>query len=161
MRKPILVKALWALLLSCSLLGVTVAQTNKTRATEQALLELIKQLVAAQQNFDAAALDKLLAADYVEVSPVGEVDERAKVIGFYAPAAKAAAGPAVTITVDEPQYRLRDNTALVIVRESFQRKVGDQVRDMAMRASFTLRKEQGRWLIASAQYTGIRPPQAK
>jgi ketosteroid isomerase-like protein len=148
------------LLLGLTFLTTLTAQAQD-KATEQTLLSLVKQLVEAQRTFDAAAMDKLLTADYIEVSPVGEVDERAKVLSFYSPAAKAAAGEAPAMTIDEPTYRLQKNTAIVIVRESFKRKMGDQMREVAMRVLFTFRQESGGWRIASAQYTGVRPAPSK
>jgi hypothetical protein len=135
--------------------GKAAGQNDQALTTEKALLTVIEQIVVAQQNFDSAALDKLLTADYLEVSPVGEVDEREKVLTFYAPSAKGNS-PAATITVTEPHYRIQSETALVIVRENVQVKVGDKSREMALRVSFSLRKENSKWLIASAQYTGIR-----
>ena len=47
------------------------------------LLQRANALVAAQLAFDQPALEGLLAADYLEVSPVGDVDTRDEVIGFY------------------------------------------------------------------------------
>ena len=50
---------------------------------------MLQALVVAQETFDATQLDQLLAPDYIEISPLGEVDPRAKVLGFYAPDKKA------------------------------------------------------------------------
>ena len=47
--------------------------------------------MAAQLAFDQPALEGLLAPDYLEVSPVGDVDTREEVIGFYSAEAKAKA----------------------------------------------------------------------
>lgn len=146
-------------LLGMALLGVGAltapAQDAPGSATEKELVAVIEQMVAAQQNFDSAALGQVLTADYVEVSPVGEVDEREKVLAFYAPEAKGKT-PLPTITVTEPHFRIQADSAVVIVRENIEIKVGEQARTMALRAGFTLRKENGKWLVASAQYTGIR-----
>ncbi|HEY0084040.1 MAG TPA: nuclear transport factor 2 family protein, partial [Pyrinomonadaceae bacterium] len=51
---------------------------------EEEILGLVRQLAEAQKNYDAAKLDEILAPDYIEISPAGEVDSRAKVLGFYA-----------------------------------------------------------------------------
>ena len=46
----------------------------------------------AQTNFQPDALDKILTADYIEISPLGEFDPREKVLGFYKPELKPPAG---------------------------------------------------------------------
>src|SRR5690349_431193 len=63
------------------------AQTKE----DDALKSLVKQLTEAQQNYDAAALDKIFTADYIEISPAGEFDPREKVLGFYKPELKPPA----------------------------------------------------------------------
>lgn len=144
-----------ASLLAAIIVGPAFSQDQKAEAE---LTSLIRKLVAAQTAFDASAMEQILSADYIEISPAGEVDDRAKVLGFYSPAAKAAAGESPAVQLDEFKIRSYKDHASVIVRESFQRKMGEQVRTIAMRASFLCRKEQGRWVIAAAQYTGIRSP---
>lgn len=52
----------------------------------------------AQRTFDQAAMDRLLAEDYVEVSPVGDVDPRAKVLSFYTPEARAPRAVTMCVT---------------------------------------------------------------
>lgn len=132
-----------------------VAQEVSGSSTEKELVAVIEKMIAAQQNFDPAALGSVLTADYVEVSPVGEVDEREKVLSFYTPEATGKSS-SPTITVTEPHFRIHADSAVVIVRENIVIKVGEQSREMAMRATCTFRKEHGKWLIGSAQYTGIR-----
>ncbi len=39
-------------------------------------------LVEAQRSFDVPALERLLAPGYLEISPVGDADDRAKVDSF-------------------------------------------------------------------------------
>ena len=54
------------------------------------VLNLVRQHVAAQTQFDVPALAALTADNYVEVSPMGEVDTREKMLAFYAPEKKTA-----------------------------------------------------------------------
>ena len=56
------------------------------------LKQLVGQLVDAQTKYDAAALDRLFTADYIEISPLGEFDPRNKVLGFYKAGVKARSG---------------------------------------------------------------------
>ncbi|HJR08648.1 MAG TPA: nuclear transport factor 2 family protein [Pyrinomonadaceae bacterium] len=129
---------------------------------EQEINTLLRQFTEAQKNYDAAKLDEILAPDYVEISPAGEVDPRAKVLSFYAPEKKAARGGELTsYELDEITSRIYGDTAIVVARLPFTMKTPDgQTMSRAMRCTFVCRKVRGKWRIASAQYTGIRaqPP---
>jgi uncharacterized protein (TIGR02246 family) len=141
---------------SCSL---AFAQTQKDEAK---LIELVKQMTDAQRSYDAAALNKIFTADYIEISPVGEFDPREKVLGFYKPEMKPDASK-MSATVEATDFSVRsyDKFAIVITRLNFTRTIeGKTLPPMSMRATIVCRKEKGEWKIASAQYTGIRPPQA-
>jgi len=116
---------------------------------------VLQALVAAQAAFDATQLDQLLAPDYIEVSPVGEIDPRAKVLAFYAPDKKGAAGSIPRLTLDQVTTRVFGETALAIGRVSFTPPGASQPAG-SMRAVFALRAVGGRWLLVSSQYTPIR-----
>jgi uncharacterized protein (TIGR02246 family) len=126
---------------------------------------LLRQFTEAQKNYDAAKLDEILAPDYVEISPAGEVDPRAKVLSFYAPEKKSErGGELVSYGLDEITTRIYGDTAIVVARLPFTMKTPDgQTMSRAMRCTIVCRKTRGKWRIASAQYTGIRPspPPAK
>ena len=142
-------------LLLCLLAPVIAAAGDRDDAV---LLQQANALVAAQLAFDQPALERLLAPDYLEVSPVGELDTREEVIGFYSPAAKAAAGPQpLGATLDDVQTRLHGDAATLIARETIRMPAGDGTRDIAMRVQFQFRMLDGQWRLASTQYTGIRP----
>ena len=128
---------------------------------EAEILGLVRKLAEAQKNYDAAMLDEILAPDYVEISPAGEVDPRAKVLDFYAPAKKSArGGDLVSYELDEITSRIYGDTAIVVARLPFTLKTPDgQSVSRAFRCTFVCRKTGGKWRIASTQYTGIRPAQ--
>ena len=132
------------------------AEPQVTQAVPAEILALIDAFSAARANFDAAALDALLAPDYVEVSPLGEVDRRQAVLGFYTPD-KATPAPTmsfaaqdvrrdgnITIVIGSVDYRVPDQTGATVLR--------------TMRVTYVAQRVGDRWLIASAQYTGVRPP---
>jgi ketosteroid isomerase-like protein len=133
----------------------------KQSKNHQALTALVKQMTEAQSKFDPATLEKIYAADFVEVSPIGEVDAREKTIGFYKPEANPDRDKMkATITTDEFSIRTYDNFAIVIARVTFA-QVGSETParpPFSMRVTLLCRKEKGSWKINSAQYTGIRPP---
>ena len=76
-----------------------------------ALKSLIKQMTDAQIAYDAATLDKIFTADYIEISPVGEVDPRQKVLGFYNAEAKLAAGMPPKLELTDYSIRSDKNFA--------------------------------------------------
>jgi len=130
---------------------------------EAALKQLVDRMTTAQANYDAASLDKLFTADYIEISPVGEFDPRAKVMTFYTPDEKAKMG-GTSVSVEEHFRSIRTygETAIVIAEMVFtMSKDGGTRPGPKMMATLVARKEKGDWKIASTHYTGIRPPQAK
>ena len=132
------------------------AQTKE----DDALKSLVKQMTDAQAAYDAAALDKIFTADYIEISPVGEFDPREKVLGFYKPELKPPADK-MTASTEATDFSIRvyEKFAVVIARLNYTiTSDGKQMPPRSMRATFVCRKEKGAWKIASAQYTGIRPP---
>lgn len=132
--------------------------------TEALLLAQANALVNAQVAFDQPALEKLLAPGYMEVSPVGDVDAREEVIGFYSAEAKArsATGPVPeSARLDDVRVSMHDDAATLIAREIIRMQVGDDRREIAMRVQFQFRRVNGQWLLASTQYTGIRAPGPK
>lgn len=115
----------------------------------------------AQANYDAATLDKIFTADYIEISPVGEFDPREKVLGFYKPELKQpAAKMSATTEATEFSIRVYDKFAVIITRLNYTiTSEGKPLPPRSMRATIVCKKEKGAWKIASAQYTGIRPSQ--
>ncbi len=139
--------------------GVSVFAQSKE---DESLKSMVKQMTDAQQNYDAPALDKIFTADYIEISPAGEFDPRAKVLGFYKPELKPPADK-MTASVETTDFSIRvyDKFAVVIARLNYTiTSDGKTLPPRSIRATIVCRKEKGAWKIASAQYTGIRPPAA-
>ena len=135
------------------------AQQSKPGKDEQELTALVKQMAEAQTKFDASTLDKIYTSDFIEISPIGEVDPRNKVLGFYKPEAKPA-GEIPSVTTDEFVIRTYGNFAVVIVRLTYAPAATTPAArpPFSIRVMIVCRKEKGVWKIASTQYTGIRPP---
>ena len=104
-------------------------------------------------------MDGLFTADYIEISPAGEFDPRAKVLGFYTPEAKAKnGGAAVTIDRSFPSIRVYGDTAVVISKFTYKINAnGKELPPREMMVTLVCRREKGSWKAASAQYTGVRP----
>jgi ketosteroid isomerase-like protein len=135
-------------------LSITVAQAA---TPEQSVSELVQRFATAQGTFDRAALDALTFENYIEISPLGEVDPRAKMLSFYV---KHDDKPLPAIIVDEITPRVLGNTAIVLAKVSYVMTVGGQTRTSALRSSFVAQQQDGAWKLVSAQYTPIRPPAA-
>ena len=139
------------------------AFAQATIKEDQKLRHLVGRLTDAQTRFDPKALDALLTPDYIEISPAGEFDERAKVLGFYAPELKPDPSK-MTATVEAADFNFRyfGDVAVVIVRLNYSMTSdGKQLPPRSIRATLVCKREKGEWKIASAQYTGIRPPAPK
>ncbi len=138
--------------------SISVFAQSKDQA---ALKSLIKQMTDAQSNYQHDVLDKIFTADYIEISPVGEFDPREKVLGFYKPELKPPADKmSATLETDEYSIRNYGKFAIVIVRLNYTiTNDGKTLPPRSIRATFVCKNEKGEWKIASAQYTGIRPPQ--
>ncbi|WP_404338615.1 nuclear transport factor 2 family protein [Sphingomonas sp. MMS12-HWE2-04] len=135
--------------------AAVVAPVQQQPAEQGVLVRLVEDFVRAQAAFDAARLGALTTADYLEISPIGEVDSRDKMLGFYAPDKKTDA-PAVEIL--EPVVRVFGDSAIVFAKLAYTIQVpGQPPRMMALRASYVAHRMAGSWKLASSHYTGIRP----
>ncbi|UZK66359.1 nuclear transport factor 2 family protein [Sphingomonas sp. M1-B02] len=127
-------------------------------ASDAALVALARSFVDAQANFDQKRLSDLTTDDYVEISPVGEVDPKAEFIGFYAPDKKRAVP---TTALSEPLVRHYGNAASIIARLGFDVPLPDGTsRSVAVRVTYLAIRSGTDWKLASAHYTPVRTPPA-
>jgi hypothetical protein len=157
----LLLTSLIAFLMLTGTTGIRAQSRNKQDSDKQALTGLVQQMVNAQTTFDTSTLEKIYAVDFIEISPVGEVDPREKTIGFYKPEANPDRDKMKAIvTSDEFSIRTYDNFAIVIARITFAQTGSEPTTrpPFSLRVTLVCRKEKGSWKINSAQYTGIRPP---
>ncbi|WP_294265726.1 nuclear transport factor 2 family protein [uncultured Sphingomonas sp.] len=120
-------------------------------AQEKPLRDLAERFAAARSGYDAEALDATLAPDYEEISPVGTVDKRTDVIGFYTPDKKAPVPP---MTADEWAVAAKGNFAIVTLRQSLTLPNG---MTRSLRVRHVARQDAGKWRLVSTQYTPIPP----
>ncbi|MGE3170855.1 MAG: nuclear transport factor 2 family protein [Pyrinomonadaceae bacterium] len=141
-------------------IAVLTASAQTADKDDAELRSLVKRMTEAQINFKPNILDEIFTPDYVEISPIGEFDERTEVLGFYKPEQKpGTAGSSTTVEADEFSIRKYGTFAIVITRLNFVITVdGKPVPPRSMRAMLVCRRLGGQWKIASVQYTGISTP---
>ena len=120
----------------------------------QKLGQRAEAFVQVRNQFDQAAMMAMMAPEYQEVSPVGEVDSRERVIGFYAPDKKSAAPP---MTITETVARPAGTIGVVTMRIAYTMPGKDgQMQTRALRAGFVAQRIKGDWQFVSLQFTPIR-----
>ena len=121
------------------------------------LRNLIKEMIDAQIAFSPERLDKIFADDYIEISPLGEVDDRAKTLGFYEPKLKPEK-LSTTVKFEDVSVRNYGEFAIVISRIDYMITMdGKDLSPRSMRLTLACRNINGNWKISSSQYTAIRP----
>ena len=138
---------------------VAAAQTAPRRHSEQDALAVVHQFNAARRNYDVPALDRVLTPEYVEISPLGELDPREKVLGFYKPKLRKPEDPRLeTDTLEATTIHLYANEFATIVGQLvFRIVMPDGARsDRRFAVSYLLRVVDGEFRVAIAQFTGIR-----
>ena len=137
----------------------TIAQSNTELAALVArqgpVVELVHAFIKAQHDFDLAKIAALTVEDYAEISPLGEVDPRDKMFGFYAPDKKTA-GPALQIGATTVTM-VGERAALAVTSITYDvASPGQPTRTISLRAAFVAERTGSGWKLVSAQYTPIR-----
>lgn len=137
---------------SCAIL---MAPVQAAEDAGKSVAGLVQRFTSAQSAMDVETLAALTAEDYIEISPLGEVDPRAKMLTFYVKEDKHGQ-PAMA--VDEMTTRVFGDAAVVIAKISYSLVNEGQSRTFSLRATFVAEKTGGTWKLVSAHYTPIRPP---
>jgi ketosteroid isomerase-like protein len=109
-----------------AILSISVVAFTQSKKDDE-VIAVAKQAIVAQENYDTATLEKLYASDYIEISPIGEIDEREKAIGFYKVAdieKEKARTPRYTL--DDFKVRYYGKFAMVISKFSIGSKKDSQ-----------------------------------
>lgn len=112
----------------------------------------VQQYVQAESKFDLDALKAVLDPRFIEISPLGQVDDHAAVLSFYAPEKKVV-GPPVQLA--QTVVHDHGDTAVVSAQLSYQM----QGHAMTLTLGAVARKTPLGWQLLSAQYTPVRPSQ--
>ncbi|HZV38641.1 MAG TPA: nuclear transport factor 2 family protein [Pseudoxanthomonas sp.] len=115
--------------------------------------EAAQRYFRAEAQFDLDALKGVLDPQFVEISPLGEVDEHDKVLSFYTPDQKVDAPP-----MQFEPYVVRRHGDFAVISTRATMTVKEQSRSMTV--GLTARRDAGGWKLLSAQYTVFRPKAA-
>ncbi|KQZ30721.1 nuclear transport factor 2 family protein [Caulobacter sp. Root1472] len=109
---------------------------------------------AAQVNGDRAALERLVADDYVLVNGAGQVQDKAKLIADYvAPGFKLD-----PFTIEAPVEKVLGDTALLGGRVNMTGADGGQRFALVVRFVDTWAKRDGQWRVVYSQVTRVAKP---
>ena len=147
-----------AAVLACAATSINLGQEqsatrNDGSSIEQAIRQLDHERIQAQIGADAVALDRIYADDFIGVGPSGTVRTKAEVISDFT----AGTLKFQTITTDEVQVRVYDNTA---VETGLSTMVGqDKGKAVPRDTRFTRVwvKQQGRWRLVANHYSSRKP----
>lgn len=150
-----------SLLLALSLsLGAALPVVALAADDDATLRAVAQSVLDAQIRFDVPALEKVLASDYVEVSPVGDVDTRADVLGFYAPEVReqmlAKGVEPISATLGEPRIHIDGDHARLIALNTATLRIQGAEQRKQLRTVFEFRRIKGQWHLASAAYVPVR-----
>ncbi|MCP3736359.1 nuclear transport factor 2 family protein [Sphingomonas sp. RP10(2022)] len=143
--------------LAAALVATTMVTPVAAAATPDAaaLERVVDRFNAARAAFDSAQLAETLASDYQEISPIGDVDDRAKVLGFYAPDQRKP-GPALQSS--ERLTTLHGAFGIETERLSFTMARPDGTSlTRALRVRYVAVRSGAGWKLVSAQYTPLPP----
>jgi hypothetical protein len=137
------------------LLGAVVAQSAQASNLDEGMaVKLVEKQIHAQLAFDADMLEKILDDSYFEVSPVGEIDSKNKVLGFYSNENKK---PSPKASLQNVNVRVYQQFSVVIAELVFDVVLPNgQNNTITMTGSWVIAVSEMAPVIVSAQYTPLR-----
>lgn len=139
------------------------APPSQTAAAVREVPAQTRRYFDAVSRNDAVEFDKIFAPDYTEISPLGQVDKRAQVVGFYQVAARAQTGQPselAEVTVDDLAVNVYGDVAVVIAGETFRMNAAGKPVSRPMRSTLVWHRRSAVWLLVASHHTAIRPPVA-
>lgn len=132
--------------------ALILCQTNgknagKKGGDEQAVRQMIDELVIALRNNDAAALDRIYADGYSFVGDTGVVTTKVQRVGAF----KSGEMKYESISHEVVSIKLFGDTAVSIVRFTTKVAPGVKVSDGKFVTTATYAKTKGRWQLVAAQ----------
>lgn len=120
---------------------------------------MLNDYAKAVVAYDVKRLEELFAPDYVEVSPLGDVDLRDKVLSFYR-IPESQRGPMPSgVSISELKIRFLDKSkAIAVFREDLEIDRAEQKIKMSFRFTSVVVKQGTKWKLISNHANAIRKP---
>jgi len=131
------------------------ASRDQRSGVEQVIRQLDNERIQAQIHADAAALDRIYAADFMGVGPSGRVRTKPQVISDFT----SGDLKFQSITTDDVQVRVYGNTA---VETGLSTMIGQDKGKTVPRDNRFTRvwvKQLGRWRLVANHYSSLITPQ--
>lgn len=127
------------------------ASSDRSRSIEQVIKQLDHERIQAQINADAAALERIYAADFIGIGPSGAVRTKPQVISDFT----SGELKFQSITTDEVQVRIYGDTAVEtgVATMTGQDKGKAVPRDNRFTRVWV--KQQGRWRLVLNHYSPL------
>lgn len=156
MKKTILLAVLLFTATLFSFGQKTDKQTVKTDKDTQQVSALTRSYLDAVIKRDSAAINRILADDYMEFSHFGGVFNKSQILEQYKTPVPADAGKLKSFDVTEQKVRIYDNTAVSNARITahFKDKDGKPGTDATYYTVVAVKKN-GQWQMVSAHGTRI------
>ena len=117
----------------------------------------LQQFADAALRYDLATMRKLTHPQYIEISPVGEVDDREKLINSYdIPEGKRPPTPSEARLEEVIVRYVKKDVAHIICREDLVFARGEKSMTMSLRLTAILTRDNEGWKLYSQHYTPIR-----
>ncbi|MCD9098253.1 nuclear transport factor 2 family protein [Luteimonas fraxinea] len=139
------------------------AQTNPPAAregvhAEHEVVALAGTYANAIVERDVATLERLLAEDFIDVSPDGTVSPRAQFIAEYAnPSATAPKFESAVFDASDAQVRVYGDTALMTGRSTWRGSAGGQAFTGVLVSTMVAVHRDGQWEIAASHSSSVPP----
>ena len=154
MRRTIVIVAL-VLTTASIALGQRPSASGARRGTiEQVIRQLDHERIQAQINADAAALERIYAADFIGVGPSGAVRTKPQVISDFT----SGELKFQSITTDEVQVRIYGNTAVETGISTMNGQDKGKAVPRNNRFTRVWVKQQGRWQLVLNHYSPLIIP---
>lgn len=141
-----------------TILALSVLSTALSQP-EAEIQQSVDNYFNAVRTYDVKALGSLLDKDYVEVSPLGDVDERNKVLSFYqVPPDQRGPTPA---EIKSDQFTIRfpaKGVCGVACRTSMILRQKDKEMKLTFRSSMMWVKRRECWKLAMQHAAALRTP---
>src|SRR5260370_36530368 len=125
------------------------ASGDRRGSIEQVIRQLDHERIQAQINADAAALERIYAADFIGVGPSGAVRTKPQVISDFT----SGELKFQSITTDEVQVRIYGNTAVETGRSTINGQDKGQTVPRDTRFTRVWVKQQGRLRLVADHYS--------